>query len=62
MAKAIPCKLVVITSNGHICHAIDCNSISEAVKAGKESWGFTYKVYDNSGSVANLLKQGFCQG
>lgn len=42
--KAQECILVVNARNGYIFTPIKCKSINEAVRMGKEAFGFYYRV------------------
>jgi hypothetical protein len=56
MAKSVECTLIVNTSNGHNCQPIKCKSIASAVRIGKSSCGFAYRVF-----VGNkVVRSGYC--
>lgn len=55
--KAIKCMLAVNTANGHICVQRHFDSISQAVKVGRESCGFAYRVFVD----CKVVRRGFCK-
>lgn len=54
--KAQQCKLVVNSRWGYIFTPITCKSINEAVRMGKESMGFAYRVFVGT----KVVRSGYC--
>lgn len=54
--KAIPCILLINTASGYVMSPIRCNSIGEAVKEGKNGYGFAYRVIVNG----KVVRKGLC--
>jgi hypothetical protein len=55
--KAQECTLIVNTRNGYCFTPQKCKSISEAVKEGRNSCGFAYRVVVKGKGV---VRRGFC--
>ena len=55
--KSQECTLIVNTANGYCLTPEKCSSISEAVRKGRESFGFAYRVF--AGSKA--IRSGYCE-
>ena len=55
--KAQECTLVVNARNGYIFTPIKCKSINEAVRMGKEAFGFAYRVMVKG---KGCIRSGYC--
>ena len=55
--KAQKCILIVNTRNGYCFTPKECNSISEAVREGRDSCGFTYRIIVKGKGV---VRSGYC--
>lgn len=55
--KGKKCTLVVNTKNGYCFTPTSHNSINDAVKCGKSSFGFAYRIFDENNK---LIKRGYC--
>lgn len=56
MAKGKECVLIVNTANGYCFTPEKHPSISSAVRAAKESFGFAYRIFVDG----KVVKSGFC--
>lgn len=55
--KSQECTLIVNTANGYCLTPEKCSSISEAVRKGRESFGFAYRVFAGS----KVIRSGYCE-
>lgn len=55
--KAQKCTLIVNTRNGYCFTPVEFNSISKAVREGRESCGFAYRVIVKGKGV---VRRGYC--
>lgn len=60
--KAKPCTLVVNTAHGYIFTPVECASISEAHRRGKNWLGFAYRIFVNDESGKTRVIRGYCNG
>lgn len=59
--KKIECTLTVNTRLGYYFPPMQCSSISEAVRRGKEYPGFYYRVFWKDPETGNIKsKGGYC--
>lgn len=54
--KPVSCTLIINTASGYEMAPIECKSISEAVKLGRESYAFAYRIFVDG----RIVRRGYC--